>query len=1074
MDIDSGSDQDTGSSSQVSGVNPAGITRGAWMGSNVSQYEIDWLYRSRRIPESVICRLPGDEIEPVLNPGEHVVFLAHFEHGFGLPASEFFRQFLDFYRLLPHHLPGNAVFYLSCYATFMEAYIGIRPTRKTFARFFALWINSVQGKDIPKPKPPVQCGSCIIGSRQGSPFFKFTGLESCRLWQGTFFYVRNSGAADHINLPPFNPAPPRKINWSYNPKTDHIETNRVVRFMKELIKNTSICSDDIIRAFISRRVLPLKCRVHKMSEMYGPGDPTKITGLPLSKKDIVLKARQICQTAMPDDWEWGLRPLSSTNPPTQEAKDRFPRIDLDRRGPCRKRGLDKFDPDPFIRWQDLKMGRTPASRLGKSPPEPAGSSDDLTLLEVHEHVAPLGAEAGHEFVEKLMAQGQTNKAPASDAGSSQAPASKRFRTEPVAGKITGVRRYKSRQMPTSSGPALKLGPAGPARTSTPPPHSSPAPSGAGNTSASPLGGTASSGHAAPTPPDHRAEEDPVSPLENQNTGASDIGAGEETAGRAEPLVPPVLEKKKKKKTKKSSPSKAAPEASAPASSNPGDASDAPPSPKTTPTPPPEAPHTEPAGTTSTAPAPNILALTKGKATAPSASSGGQQPLVLHVSRAASSAGEKATGLLGRITSFQREGRELGHLLPYAEKWNAADMSKATRGLGKDRLPAPDPVGERSSEEHFMRLRRAVKELDSAWFDATNNLMTTADARKILFEELLWEHRDLAEAHSKCQAIPEASIEALKTQLAAAEEKKDQLSLQHKEELSAQETCYGELKRQYIQLGLDHAKALQAAESTAEAKLHEALEDAGNANVVLQAELEEAAKARKAAEDKAARLEAEQKEYDLLVTQTDALALRLFPDSRAFAVKRVGERRVAQAYKNLSAPWDPYDHLVALNARVSHMRAIDRNLSDIPDVATQLFRTLWPGEEVPDTFSLISDRLKGASRRIREWQCSAARARADSALRVACSWYPELDLDVFTGVREGAETDLDPVLAAKRQDRAYRIAEYAEMRTFIPPPADVKDYLSDEEEDEDADEAGAGDAPPGCSDANDAPSDAPVA
>jgi protein-disulfide isomerase len=35
------------------------------------------------------------------------------------------------------------------------------------------------------------------------------------------------------------------------------------------------------------------------------------------------------------------------------------------------------------------------------------------------------------------------------------------------------------------------------------------------------------------------------------------------------------------------------------------------------------------------------------------------------------------------------------------------------------------------------------------------------------------------------------------------------------------------------------------------------------------------KAQKAAEDKVARLEAEQKEYDLLVTRTDALALRTF-------------------------------------------------------------------------------------------------------------------------------------------------------------------------------------------------------
>jgi hypothetical protein len=45
-----------------------------------------------------------------------------------------------------------------------------------------------------------------------------------------------------------------------------------------LKKETNICPDDVIRTFISRRVLPLKRRAHRMSEMYGPGDPTKITG----------------------------------------------------------------------------------------------------------------------------------------------------------------------------------------------------------------------------------------------------------------------------------------------------------------------------------------------------------------------------------------------------------------------------------------------------------------------------------------------------------------------------------------------------------------------------------------------------------------------------------------------------------------------------------------------------------------------------------------------------------------------------------------------------------------------------
>ncbi|KAK1601824.1 hypothetical protein QYE76_018315 [Lolium multiflorum] len=56
-----------------------------------------------------------------------------------------------------------------------------------------------------------------------------------------------------------------------------------------------------------------------------------------------------------------------------------------------------------------------------------------------------------------------------------------------------------------------------------------------------------------------------------------------------------------------------------------------------------------------------------------------------------------------------------------------------------------------------------------------------------------------------------------------------------------EASYQELKSQLIQLGLDHAKALKAAEADAAAKMDEALEDASNATVVLRAELEELAK-----------------------------------------------------------------------------------------------------------------------------------------------------------------------------------------------------------------------------------------
>ncbi|KAK1605987.1 hypothetical protein QYE76_029660 [Lolium multiflorum] len=321
--------------------------------------------------------------------------------------SEFFRKFLDFYELQPHHLLATP-FLSFRFATFMEAYIGIRPTRETFARFFALRINSVQGKDIPKPKPPVQCGSCIIGSRQGSSFFKFSGLESCREWQGTFFYVKNNGPANLIDLPPFSAAPTSRANWSYNPKTNHIETNRVVRFMANLMKETNICSDDIIRTFISRRVLPLKRRQHRMSEMYGWRSPrSRPSSL---QKDVVRKAKQICGChAIGRN---GASFLSSTtNPPTQEPRTASPPSSQSDAG-FREACADSFDPDPYIGWKDLKMGKTQASRLGRSVPKPTGSSDDLTLIEIHEHVPPL-REAGHEFVDKLMAQNEEQERAAS-------------------------------------------------------------------------------------------------------------------------------------------------------------------------------------------------------------------------------------------------------------------------------------------------------------------------------------------------------------------------------------------------------------------------------------------------------------------------------------------------------------------------------------------------------------------------------------------------------------------------------------------------------------------------------------
>ena len=89
-----------------------------------------------KLPRNLDFRVPGPELVPVPRPGERVVFLAHFDRGFGLPVSKFFRDFLNFYRLQPHHLGANAVMLLSAFVTLCEGYLGVRPSAGLWCRLF--------------------------------------------------------------------------------------------------------------------------------------------------------------------------------------------------------------------------------------------------------------------------------------------------------------------------------------------------------------------------------------------------------------------------------------------------------------------------------------------------------------------------------------------------------------------------------------------------------------------------------------------------------------------------------------------------------------------------------------------------------------------------------------------------------------------------------------------------------------------------------------------------------------------------------------------------------------------------
>ena len=103
---------------------------GDWDGSNVHTNHIDFLWKTRRLlgKDQVRVHLtPEKEITLAPEEGERVIFRSHFLRGLGLPASAFFRSFLDFYQLQPHHLTPNTVVLLSASSRCARAFLGFSP-----------------------------------------------------------------------------------------------------------------------------------------------------------------------------------------------------------------------------------------------------------------------------------------------------------------------------------------------------------------------------------------------------------------------------------------------------------------------------------------------------------------------------------------------------------------------------------------------------------------------------------------------------------------------------------------------------------------------------------------------------------------------------------------------------------------------------------------------------------------------------------------------------------------------------------------------------------------------------------
>ncbi|KAI4972664.1 hypothetical protein ZWY2020_003589 [Hordeum vulgare] len=199
---------------------------------------------------------------PAPAAGEVVVFVEHFYRGFGLSASSFFAEWLQFFGLQPHHLAPNAILQLATFVVLCEGFVGIEPRVDIWRILFFFKQQSIamEKSEVEKlrgPRPMTPCGAALVHHRLKSGFPQMPLQDSIKHWQKGFFYVKSADPAlDALNMPPFAIAPPTRRRWDAKTPRPHPEVALICAHL-DILEKSGLLGRDLLATMVVRRILPL-------------------------------------------------------------------------------------------------------------------------------------------------------------------------------------------------------------------------------------------------------------------------------------------------------------------------------------------------------------------------------------------------------------------------------------------------------------------------------------------------------------------------------------------------------------------------------------------------------------------------------------------------------------------------------------------------------------------------------------------------------------------------------------------------------------------------------------------------
>ncbi|KAE8811443.1 hypothetical protein D1007_11828 [Hordeum vulgare] len=351
--------------------------QGAWLGSDVDEELIDALRHHRLLPSAsqVLVRLPRSEASSAPVPGEVVVFAEHFYWGFGLPASSFFVEWLQFFGLQPHHLTPNAILQLAAFVVLCKGFVGIKPHVDLWCSLFffkqeSIAMEKLEVEKLKGPRPMTPCEAALVHHRPKSGFPQMPLQDSVKHWQKGFFYVRSTDPAqDALNMPPFSIAPPTRKNWDAKTPKPH-PLVALIRAHLDIFRESGLLGCDLLSTMVVRRILPLQRWPHLVCQMSGWLDPCRLSTKRFTPGTVARWVNLISTARMDEggEWTWGMSPFNRAHPPTMMFKTlqgslRPPGPDVEASGASEMEDEDAMEP----RSHSSAGSRDPLESEGTEP-----------------------------------------------------------------------------------------------------------------------------------------------------------------------------------------------------------------------------------------------------------------------------------------------------------------------------------------------------------------------------------------------------------------------------------------------------------------------------------------------------------------------------------------------------------------------------------------------------------------------------------------------------------------------------------------------------------------------------------